>query len=220
MLLPIFDKLKKKIVVTFSLLLTTYFTVTHKAKATVMATEATQKLYSECGLNDVIPYNTFQQSIKGFQHFQAKKSIITIVDFTLPSTEKRCFIIDIHNKKLLFTTWVAHGKNSGDIRAETFSNTLHSYQSSPGFYMVGKKINTAKHGMALLLFGLEKGINDNALRREIIVHGASYVSEEFIKQYGRLGRSHGCPALPNELMPIIAPIIADGSLLYIHIGEK
>ena len=177
-------------------------------------------LYKECSLDGLVDFSIFQKSVAGIQHYQPTKRIVTIVDFSLPSDRKRFFVIDLDQKKLLLSTWVAHGKKSGLRMAEHFSNVLESHQSSSGFYRVGKPIQSPKHGSALLLFGLEKGINDNAERREIILHGAAYVSEDFVKKNGRCGRSFGCPALPLELMPKIVPMLSNGSLLYIHTEQK
>jgi hypothetical protein len=177
-------------------------------------------LYQECGLEGIVNPTAFQKSLAGFQRYRGRKSILSIVDFSIPSDQKRFFVIDLEKKKLLLSTWVAHGKNTGMLVAEHFSNKPHSNQSSPGFYRVGSRITSPKHGPALLLFGLEKGINDKALEREIILHGAPYVGEGFIRQFGRCGRSHGCPAIPNELMPTVAPLLADGSLLFIYTDDS
>ena len=174
-------------------------------------------LFKECGLEGVLDFKIFERSMTGFKKYSPKKSLITIIDYTLPSDQKRFFVIDLKKKCLLQQTWVAHGKKSGLIMATDFSNKLQSYQSSPGFYKVGSIITSPKHGPAIQLIGLEKGLNDNAQKREIIMHGAWYVGEEFVKKNGRCGRSHGCPAVAPELISVISPILADGSLLYIHI---
>lgn len=174
-------------------------------------------LYADCQLQEVLPLNTFRKLMGGVQQYGLKKPVISVADFSLPSDQKRFFVIDLKEKKLLYSTWVAHGKNSGMQIATRFSNKMKSYQSSPGFYRVGPTLQSPKHGLALQLVGLEKGINDNAQKREIIMHGATYVGEDFIRRYGRCGRSFGCPALPVEMMPKLAPLLSDGSLLYIHI---
>lgn len=178
--------------------------------------EEVQRLYSDCQLIDIVGYEAFQASLKGFQQYKPIKSIVTIVDFSLPSSVERFFVIDLEKKKLLYSSLVAHGQKSGDNMATLFSNKMESHQSSLGFYMIGSQIFSLKHGAALLLNGLQKGINDNALRREIIIHGAAYVSASFVHKFGRLGRSYGCPALPIALMPQVVPVLANGSLLYIH----
>lgn len=182
----------------------------------IVKTDSITCLYSDCKLDGVLPLNTFRKLIAGVQLYPSKKQVVSIADFSLPSDQKRFFVIDLKERKLLFSTWVAHGKNTGMREATRFSNKMKSYQSSPGFYRVGPKLISPKHGLALQLNGLQKGINDNAQKREIIIHGASYVSEDFIRQYGRCGRSFGCPALPIEMMPKIAPLLSNGSLLYIH----
>ena len=117
---------------------------------------------------------------------------------------------------MIINSLVAHGKNSGGLIPTSFSNQPESLKSSLGFYNIGKIIQSPKHGEAILLNGLERGVNENARAREIIIHGAHYVCNSFIEKYGRLGRSFGCPALPIDVMIKITPIIANGGLLNIY----
>jgi len=175
-----------------------------------------QNLYNSCLLQNALEFNPFQKALNGIKIYNPMNSIIAICDFTLPSTVKRFFLIDLKNKKLLANSYVAHGKNSGELIASNFSNDPESYKSSKGFFRIGERINSPKHGSAILLEGLEKGVNDNARKREIIIHGATYVSDKFIRQTGRCGRSQGCPALPKDVMELIAKIPMKGALLYIH----
>jgi len=178
-------------------------------------------LWHECQLNGVIQFNVFKAAISGFRQIDniKKKNLITIIDFSKPSSENRFYVIDLEHKKLVYKCLVAHGKNSGDLYADSFSNTPETLKSSLGFYLTGETY-LGKHGYALRLDGLEKGINDNARMREIVIHGADYVSNEFVNKYGRLGKSWGCPALPAELTKEIIDLISGGSCLYIYADNK
>ena len=182
----------------------------------VRTSERADELYVECGLNGLLDASTFRSAYASVVRHHASSHILALADMTRPSTEKRLYIIDLASRKLLFRTWVAHGRNSGDLNCTSVSNTVGSLQTSKGLYRVEGKIISPKHGAALLLQGLDPGVNDKAMEREIIMHGAEYVSAAFIQQYGRLGRSYGCPAVPVELMPRFIDLLADGGLLYIY----
>jgi len=142
-------------------------------------------------------------------------SILTIIDFSKPSDKKRLFILDIRNEKILINTWVAHGMQSGLVVANSFSNSRHSNKSSLGLYITGATY-MGKHGYSLRIEGLSKGLNDNAEKRAVVIHGADYVSTDFIEKHGRLGRSFGCPAVSVEESTEIIELIKNGSCLYIY----
>ena len=141
--------------------------------------------------------------------------VITIIDFSLPSDRERLWVLDIINNQVLFCSLVSHGRNSGDLNAESFSNVPGSNASSPGFYTTGETY-LGKHGLSLALDGLETNINDNARIRTIVMHGADYVSSDFIRRHGRLGRSLGCPAVPADQSKEIINTIKGGSCLFIY----
>jgi len=148
----------------------------------------------------------------------SRSDVITIIDFSLPSSKERLWVLDLINGKVLFHCLVSHGLNSGDLMAEKFSNIPGSNASSPGFYSTGETY-VGKHGYSLKLDGLEMGINDKARARTIVIHGAEYVSTDFIRNHGRLGRSFGCPALPVALSKDIIQTIKDGSCLFIYVSK-
>ena len=152
------------------------------------------------------------------EHSVIRPEVITIIDFSLPSDRKRLWVIDLIQGKVLFLCLVSHGRNSGELMAENFSNTPGSYASSPGFYSTGETY-IGKHGLSLTLDGLEAGINDMARARAIVIHGADYVSTGFIRNNGRLGRSLGCPAVPEELSKEIIQTIKGGSCLFIYVPK-
>lgn len=181
------------------------------------------KLYSELNLQNKISYKVFEISLKGFQEVKEEtninKSLLTIIDYSKPSTEERMFIIDLAAKKLLHSSLVAHGRNSGENYAHKFSNRSGSLQSSLGFFITSRTYY-GKHGYSLRLKGLEKGINDKAEKRTIVIHKANYVSRDFIQRYGRLGRSWGCPALPSKDAKQVIDLIKEGSCLFIYGEDK
>jgi len=142
-------------------------------------------------------------------------SIISIVDFSLPSNKKRLFVLDVKNYKVLFNTYVAHGQNTGREWATSFSNQNETHKSSPGFY-VTMGTYQGKNGYSLKLNGLERGINDNAYERGIVMHGAEYVNQDIANARGWVGRSHGCPAVPVQLNKPIINTIKNGSCLFIY----
>ena len=177
-----------------------------------------EKVYQQCGLEGKLAGQEMEKCSTKELEFNNER-LLTIIDFTKPSTEKRLFIIDLNNQELIHHTLVAHGKNTGLNLAESFSNTSQSLQSSLGFYTTGEPYY-GKHGYSLRLDGLEEGINDNARKRAIVIHGAKYVSEDFIETHGRLGRSWGCPALPLEQTKEIIDLIKKGSCLYIYSDDE
>jgi hypothetical protein len=175
-----------------------------------------EKSYISCGLEGKLDFEIFQNVMEGLEEMEYKnEEIVTIIDFSKPSTEKRLFIIDLKEQKILHHTLVAHGKNTGQNEAVKFSNVRGSNSSSLGLYRTAESYQ-GKHGYSLRLDGLEKGFNDNARTRAVVMHSAAYVSEEFIDTYGRLGRSFGCPAVPAELSKEIIDLIKGGTCLYIY----
>lgn len=192
-------------------------------KATAQINYNAKDLYNACDLKQKTNLNliVFETAIKGYKKMVENGTItdltlpITIIDYSLPSTKKRLYTIDLQKQEILFFTYVAHGKNTGENTAENFSNEPKSLKSCLGFFKTGETYN-GKHGFSLYLHGLEKGFNDNALSRAIVMHGAYYVSEAFAKSEKRMGRSWGCPALSlNDYKPIINTI-KNGSCLFIY----
>lgn len=143
---------------------------------------------------------------------------LTIIDFSLPSTEKRLWTLDPESGAVLHHSLVAHGRNSGNVVARKFSNVNASYMSSLGFYVTAETYS-GKHGYSLRLDGLEKGFNDQARNRAIVIHGADYANPDFIRTTGRLGRSLGCPALPTKLSKTIIDSIKENSCLFIYADD-
>lgn len=167
-------------------------------------------------------YEVLRKAITGFFNLESdnriKKNILTIIDFSLSSNLDRMWIIDLNRQEVVHSSLCAHGRNSGDEFACSFSNTPSSYKSSLGFYVTGDTY-TGKHGLSLLLDGVEPGVNDKARERAIVMHGADYVSRDFISRNGRLGRSFGCPSIPMEDHENIINMLSGQSCLYIHFPD-
>ncbi|MFN6946494.1 MAG: murein L,D-transpeptidase catalytic domain family protein [Cytophagaceae bacterium] len=178
-------------------------------------------IYHSAGLKKQgMNYDVFRKGMIGYYNMRNKnllndKEIVTIIDYSMPSTLKRLWIVDIKNKQVLEHTLVAHGKNTGEDLAMQFSNKPGTHMSSLGFYTTYGTYK-GKHGTSLIIDGLDKEYNANAKIRSIVIHGASYVCESFISQNGRLGRSHGCPAIPMDKTLEIIELIKDGTCIYIH----
>ena len=143
------------------------------------------------------------------------RTILSIVDFSLPSYKKRLFVIDMEHYKVLFNELVAHGRNTGREWATSFSNQSESYKSSPGFYLT-RETYEGKNGYSLKLQGLENGINDRAYERGIVMHGAPYVNAALANAQGFIGRSQGCPAVPVQSSRPIINTIKNGTCLFIY----
>lgn len=178
--------------------------------------DVNRRLFQELKLNGKIDFQLFDNAVKGYQTIGSKKrEILTIIDFNKPSTAERLYVIDMKERSVLFISHVSHGRNSGANFATSFSNTPGSYQSSLGFFQT-ENTYQGRNGYSLVLNGLEKGINDRAKERAIVIHGAPYSNPSVISSLGRLGRSQGCPALPQAVSKAIIDAIKGGSILFIH----
>jgi hypothetical protein len=145
--------------------------------------------------------------------------VLGIIDFSLPSTKRRFWVLDLEHRKVLFHELVAHGKGSGENFATSFSNLPSSYQSSLGLYLTGSTYE-GNHGYSLRLQGLEQGFNDRAEARAIVLHGAWYVSQSMIDQNQRIGRSQGCPAVQESVVKPIIDTLKNGNLIFAYYPDK
>lgn len=148
-----------------------------------------------------------------------KKQILTVIDYSLPSSKQRMWVFDLNKEKLLYNTYVAHGRNSGMSVPKHFSNRTSSKETSLGTY-VTRDTYIGSKGYSLNLQGLEKGFNDNAYKRRVVVHGAWYVEPSFIKKAGRAGRSWGCPSIAKTLAKPLINAIKGGSVLFAYYPDK
>ena len=185
-----------------------------------------EEIYRQLQFTDEkLNFEVFEKAFLGFQNLkksgklQPTARILSVCDFSLSSTRKRLWVIDLDEKKILFNSLVAHGKGTGEEFAMNFSNTMDSHQSSLGFYVTEQTYN-GDNGYSMRLFGMDRGYNDAALERCIVMHGADYVSEKFIKSEKRLGRSWGCPAVPRDLAKPIINTIKNRTCLFIYYPDQ
>ncbi len=170
--------------------------------------------YLEAKLEGVIDFKLFKDAYHAYENTtNRKKSILTIIDYSKPSTEKRFYVVDLDKKELIYNTYVSHGMNSGKKKATEFSNVVNSRKTSLGTFLTDTTYY-GSNGYSLRLDGLSAGLNDKARERYIVVHGAKYANPSFIERNGYLGRSWGCPALPEALTRDIIDTIKDGSVIY------
>lgn len=205
---------------TFDLRDTTSFHIENPKRAAAFSFGNSLELYDSLHLEDLgLSKMVFRMAVKGMEKLvrsgKVKENVISIVDFSQPSTNKRLYVIDLDNYELLYNTWVAHGMRSGKTMAQLFSNKPSSNKSSLGFYITGEAYQ-GSNGYSLKLQGVEKGINDLAYRRAIVIHGADYVSEQFIASQGYIGRSKGCPAVPLDVCQPMIDQIKGGTCLFIY----
>lgn len=213
--------MRKQLVLILLLSFITFQSYTNKPDFSSKGTEPVATALSE-KLNINSQAVTF--AINGYNKLKEQGRLtnqryLTIADFSKPSSEERLYIIDMEQQEMVLQTFVAHGRNSGTLFAKHFSNRNASNQSSLGFYITGKPYS-GKHGKSLILQGIEPGINDQAKDRAIVLHGADYVSNNAIRQMGYLGRSLGCPAVPNHLVRNIIETIQGESCLFIYAPDQ
>jgi hypothetical protein len=171
-------------------------------------------LKSEAFLHAMLGYHSL--CAKGLV---ARDSILSVIDYSIPSSEERLFVIHLRSGRILYKSLVAHGRNSGELYASRFSNRIHSHQTALGFYITGETY-TGGQGYSMHLTGVDTGYNDHAQVRSIVIHGAAYATPQYVKQYGRLGRSFGCPALPPNMNADIIQAIKDGSVLFAYYPDR
>jgi hypothetical protein len=228
---PVFKKITKLTLAAglFSVIMFSSFNSSVGNRTTFMPTAkaagSAMMMYVNLHLDSLgLSKEAFNYAIKGMERLQAAgklttTDLISIVDFSLPSSKKRLFVIDLKNGKVLFNTLVSHGRNSGAAVATEFSNAPESFKSSLGFYVTGETYK-GEHGYSLRLQGEEEGINDNALSRGIVMHSAAYVNDKLASLQGYIGRSLGCPAIPEKVHKMIIEQIRNGTCLFLYSPDK
>ncbi|MBP1166292.1 MULTISPECIES: murein L,D-transpeptidase catalytic domain family protein [Chryseobacterium] len=198
-----------------------------KSEKSTTAVSSSEALYQSIAFDPEheLNYEVFSKALTGYENLKKAglltqdSHLLTICDFSMSSNTKRLWIIDLEDKKVLFNSLVAHGKNTGEEFATNFSNKESSLQSSLGFYITDATYQ-GDNGYSLKLLGMDKGFNDAAYRRAIVLHGADYVSDAFASMHKRIGRSWGCPAVPRELTQSIINTIKGKNCLFIYYPDQ
>lgn len=192
-------------------------------KRMILATATS--IYQEMSLEDSgLSRQAFECAWTGYYKLKKKgllrrTNILSICDFSQSSSNQRLYVIDVRNRRLLYRTYVAHGINSGQQYANAFSNKMESGKSSLGFY-VTTGTYYGFNGLSLRIEGMDKGFNDNAARRAVVIHGATYVSTRILHKYGVMGTTFGCPAIPDEMTTQIIPVVKGGTCFFIYYPSK
>lgn len=201
--------------------------VAHFSKAAALRAErrmilaTATSIYEEMSLEDSgLSRRAFETAWTGYYKLKKRgllrrTNILSIADFSQSSGSQRLYVIDVRNRRLLYRTYVAHGINSGQEYASAFSNKMESCKSSLGFYITSGTYYGC-NGLSLRIQGMDKGFNDNAARRAIVIHGASYVSPRILHKYGVMGTTFGCPAIPDEMSTQIIPVVKNGTCFFIY----
>ncbi len=196
----------------------------HRMEVKMVIDQAVQ-LYDSMGLRRFgLDEEAFEYAWRGYHNLLKKglirrKNVLSICDFSQSSSHKRMYVIDVLHKRLLYRTYVAHGQNSGAEFANSFSNEPNSYKSSLGFYLTSRTYY-GRNGLSLKIEGMDTGYNDLASKRKIVLHGCTYASPAHLYNYGSLGTSLGCPALPAAMSPRIIRAVSHGSCLFIYHPTK
>lgn len=184
-----------------------------------------KNLYQEIDATSYnLSYEVFRYAYIGYLTLRIEqrlneKNLFSIIDFTKTSNEKRFYTIDLQQKKIIYNTYVSHGKKSGDSVCDSFSDVFESHKSSLGFYITGNTYN-GSNGFSLQLYGDEKGYNSNMAKRGVVIHTADYVSEAYIAKNGRLGRSFGCPVLPENIYKQVIETIKNKTLIFAYYNDE
>jgi len=201
-----------------------FYSAARNSERRIVALEAAdmydQMLLKDSGLNE----NALLYALLGYhkllrKHALKKTDVLSVCDFSQSSASKRMYIIDLRNRRLLYRTYVAHGMGSGRDYANSFSNTPESYKSSLGFF-VTRNAYIGCNGLSLRLDGIDRGFNDKARERNIVIHGANYVSERVLHKYGLMGTTLGCPAIPEDMAGQVIPVLKNGTCLFIYYPSR